>query len=72
MKKKYGTARGMRGIIIKQINIATIQLGMKILVNKLLRKCCREEVIDGVIVVAAQCIEGTSMSWAPYLLKLFQ
>jgi hypothetical protein len=24
-----------------------------------------------VIVVAAQCTEGTSVSWAPYLLNLF-
>jgi hypothetical protein len=37
----------------------------------MLRKCRREEVPAGVVVVATQCIEGTSMSWAPYLLNLF-
>jgi hypothetical protein len=72
MKKKYGTTRGMRGIMIKQINNAKTQLGAKILACKLLRKCCKEEVPAGVIAVAAQCTEGTSMSWAPYLLNLFQ
>jgi hypothetical protein len=37
----------------------------------MLRKCHREEVPVGVVAVAAQSTEGTSMSWAPYLLKLF-
>jgi hypothetical protein len=72
MKKKYGTARGTRGIIIKWINNAATQLGAKILACKLLRKCRKEEVPAGVIAVAAQCAEGTSMSWVPYLLNLFQ
>jgi hypothetical protein len=62
MKKKYGTAKGTRGIIIiKRINNAATQLGVKILAWKLLRKCRREEVPARVIVVAAQCTEGTSM-----------
>jgi hypothetical protein len=72
MKKKYGTARGMRGIIIKQINNVATQLGTNILACKFLRKCRKEEVPAGVIAVAAQCTEGTFMSWAPYLLNLFQ
>jgi hypothetical protein len=72
MKKKYGTARGTRGIIIKWINNAATQLGVKILACKLLRKRCREEVPTGVITVAALCAKGTSMIWAPYLLKFVQ
>jgi hypothetical protein len=71
MKKKYGTDRGTRGIIIKRINDATTQLGTKILACKLLRKCRREEVPAGVVAVATQCAEGTTVSWAPYLLNLF-
>jgi hypothetical protein len=71
MKNKYGTARGTRGIIIKRIKNATTQLGTKILACKLMRKCRREEVPSRVVVVAAKCVEGTSMSWAPYLLNLF-
>jgi hypothetical protein len=48
------------------------QLGTNILACKLLRKCRKDEVPAGVIAVAAQCVEGTSMSWVPYLLNLFQ
>jgi hypothetical protein len=44
MKKKYGTTRGTRGIIIKQINNASTQLGENILACKFLRKCRKEEV----------------------------
>jgi hypothetical protein len=71
MKKKYGTDRGTRGIIIKRINDVATKLGTQILACKLLIKCRREEVPAGVVAVAAQCAEGTSMSWAPYLLNLF-
>jgi hypothetical protein len=38
---------------------------------KMLIKCCREEVSAGVVAVAAQCTEGTSMRWTQYLLNLF-
>jgi len=65
MKKKYGTARGMRGIIIKWIKNVATKLGAKILACKLLRKCRKEEVPTRINLVAAQCAEGTSMSWAP-------
>jgi hypothetical protein len=72
MKKKYDTARGTRGIIIKWINNPTTQLGIKILACKFLRKCHKDEVPAGVIAIAAQCTEGTFVRWAPYLLNLFQ
>ena len=67
MKNKYGTDRGTRGIIIKWINDVVTQLGANILSCKLLRKCRKDEVPEGVIIVAAQCVEGTFMSWAPFL-----
>jgi hypothetical protein len=72
MKKKYDTNRGIRGIIIKWINNVATQLGAKILACKLLRKCHKDEVLAGVIAVAAQCVEGTFMILAPYLSNLFQ
>jgi hypothetical protein len=72
MKKKYGTARGKMGIIIKRINNAATQLGANILAYKLLRKCHKDEVLTGVIAVATQCTEGIFMSSVPYLLKFFQ
>jgi hypothetical protein len=72
MKKKYDTSRGTRGIVIKRINNAATQLGANILACKLLGKCRKDEVPAGVIAVAAQCAEGTSVSWVPYLLNMFQ
>jgi hypothetical protein len=71
MKKKYCTDRGMRGIVIKRINDVTTQMAAKILACKMLRKCHREEVSTGVVIVATQCVEGTTVSWAPYLLNFF-
>jgi hypothetical protein len=53
MKNKYGTTRGMRGIMIKRINNASTQLGAKILACKFPRKCYKDEVPAGVIAVAA-------------------
>jgi hypothetical protein len=72
MKNKYGTDRGTRGIIIKRINDVVTQLGENILACKLLRKCHKYEALAGVIAVAAQCAEGTFMSWVPYMSILFQ
>jgi hypothetical protein len=71
MKNKYNTDRGMRGIIIKRINDVVTQMAAKIMACKLLRKCRKEEVSTGVVAVATQCVEGTTVSWAPYLLNLF-
>jgi len=71
MKKNYCTTKGKIGIIIKQIKNASMQLGVKILACKLLRKCRKEEVSAGVVAVVTKCVEGTSMSWEPYLLNLF-
>jgi hypothetical protein len=71
MRNKYGIDRGMRGIIIKRINDVPTQMAAKILACKLLRKCPREEVLAGVIVVVAQFVEGTIVSWEPSLLNFF-
>ena len=72
MKKKYGTARGIKGILIKWIKNSDTQLGANILACKLLWKCGEDEVPAGVIAVATQCAKGTFVSWAPYLLNLLQ
>jgi hypothetical protein len=71
MKKKFGTNKRTQGNIIKRIKYFTIQMAAKIMACKLLRKCHKEEVPTGVIAVAAQCVEGTTISWAPYILNLF-
>jgi len=38
---------------------------------KLLWKCTKDQVPTWVIVVAEKCVEGTTMSWAPFLLNQF-
>jgi hypothetical protein len=52
MENKYEKNRGTRGIIIKSINDAATQLGVKALAYKMLIKCRREEVPAGVVAVA--------------------
>jgi hypothetical protein len=71
MKKTYGTERGSHRIIIKCISDATTRIPTKIMACKLLRKFHKEEVPAGVVAAVAQCVEGTVLSWAPYLLNLF-
>jgi hypothetical protein len=70
MKNKYGTERGSHKIIIRCITDATTRMATKIMACKLLRKFCKEEVLVRVVIVAAQCVEVTTLSGAPYLLNL--
>jgi hypothetical protein len=70
MKNKYGTERGSRRIIIRRISDFA-RMATKIMACKLLRKCRKEEVSVGVVAVVSQCADGTTLSWAPYLLNLF-
>jgi hypothetical protein len=43
----------------------------QIMAYKFLRKFRKEEVLAEVVVVVAQCAEGTTIRWAPYLLNMF-
>jgi hypothetical protein len=47
-------------------------IGRKDLSLQTAKKMPQRRSTAGVIVVATQCAEGTSMSWAPYLSNLFQ
>ena len=71
MNKKHSIDRGTQGIIIKRINDFVTQMAAKILACKLLRKFHREEVPTKVIAIASQCVKGTRVSCAPYLLNFF-
>jgi hypothetical protein len=71
MKKKYGTERGSRGMIINRISEPTMRLVTKLMACKLLRKCRKEEAPAGVIAAVTQCAKGSLLSWTPYLLNLF-
>jgi hypothetical protein len=46
-------------------------LAIKLMAYNMLRKCRKEEVSAGVFAAAAQSANGTMLSWAPYILKLF-
>jgi hypothetical protein len=71
MKKKYGTERGLHGIIIKHISDTATRMATKIMACKLLRKCCKEELLTEFFIATIDSVEGTTLSWAPYLLNLF-
>jgi hypothetical protein len=71
MKKKNEKERGSCRIIIKRISDATTRMTTKLMACKLLHKCHKEEVHVGVVAAPTQCINGTILSWAPYLLNLF-
>jgi len=71
MKKKYRTERGSHIIIIKRISDPATKMATKIKACKLLRKFLKEEVLVRVFPAIAQCVEGTTLSWAPYFLNLF-
>jgi hypothetical protein len=64
MKKTYDTERGSRDIIINRIGDASTRMATKFMAYKLLRKCCKEEVPTGVVIVLAQCANGTKLKWA--------
>ena len=59
--KTYGTERGSCRIIIKCISDVETRLDTKLMVQKFLRKCRKEEVPVGVVVAASQCTWGTML-----------
>jgi len=65
MKRTYG-----REVYLCDI-IMVIWMATKILACKMSRKCHKEEVPVEVVATEVQCMNGTSLSWAPYLLNLF-
>jgi hypothetical protein len=71
VKAQFGTSRGNRGIVLKDINDNATRFTNKLMACKLLRKCRKEEAPTGVIAVVAQCTKGVMFSWAPYLLNQF-
>jgi hypothetical protein len=71
MKKSYGIERGLHEIIIKRISDIATRMATKLMACKLLQKCHKEEVLAGVLAVAAQCANNTMLGWAPYLFNMF-
>jgi hypothetical protein len=71
IKAKYGTGRGSRRIRINDINDHVTRFATRLLGCNLMCKCMKEEVLARVVAATTQCIKGSSMSWAPYLLNSF-
>jgi hypothetical protein len=71
MNKKYGTERWSHGIIIRRISGVATRISTKTMACKFLKKFRKEEVSARVFTAESQCVEGTTLSWAPYLLNLF-
>jgi hypothetical protein len=62
MREKFHTVRGVHGLDVPSICDPTIRIVMQALACKLLRKCRKDQVPIGVIVVTEKCVEGVSMS----------
>lgn len=71
VKAQFGTNRGNKGIVLKDINDNATRFANKLMACKLPRKCRKEEAPIGVIAVAAHCAKGVMFSWALYLLNEF-
>jgi len=53
-KAQFGTSRGNRGIVLRDINDNATRFASKLVACKLLRKCRKEEAPAGVIIVIVQ------------------
>jgi hypothetical protein len=71
VKAQFGTSRGNRGIVLKDIRDNVTRFTNNIMAFKILRKCRKEEVSVGVIAVAAQCAKGVMFGSTPYMLNQF-
>jgi hypothetical protein len=69
MKKKYGTERGSREIIIKRISDAMTRMATKIMACKLLRKCRKEEVPAGVVASCNTVCGGNHTQLGPVFVE---
>jgi hypothetical protein len=69
VKAQFGTSRGNRGIVLKDINDNETRFASKLMACKILRKYQKEEAPRGFIAVVVQCVKGVMFSWAPYLLN---
>jgi len=71
VKDQFGTCKGSRGMIIKNINDPSIRFMTNMISCKLLRKCCKEEAPSRLVAIVVQCAMGTILSWEPDLLNVF-
>lgn len=71
MKKKYKLEKKKRDYMISSVNNKAIRVATQILVGKVMRKCCADEVPTSIVALAEQCAEGAQFNWSEYLCKEF-
>jgi len=71
VKVQFGTDRGSRGMIIKNINEPSTRFVTKLMVCKLLKKNRKEEASIGLIETVVQCVKGIVLIWESCFLNLF-
>jgi hypothetical protein len=69
MRETFHIVRGVWKLDVPSICDPTIRITTQELACKLLRKCRKDQVSTGVIVAAEKCVDGVSMSWAPFLVN---
>jgi hypothetical protein len=69
VKEQFGTKKGNKGIFLRDINNNVERFTNKLMACKVLRRCRKEEAIEGFIIVTAQCVKGVMFIWASYLLN---
>jgi hypothetical protein len=71
MRVNFCMVRGVRSMNVTTVCNPTIRISTHMLACKHLLKCKKDQVPTWVIVVIEKCVEGTTMSWAPFLLNQF-
>jgi len=71
MKRKYKLAKKKWGYAISSMSDKAVKVAIQILADKVMRKCCRDEVPALVVALAEQCAEGVQFNWSEFLCKEF-
>lgn len=58
MKKKCELEKKKRGYAINNIKDKGVRIATQLLAEKVMRKCCEDEVPEWVVALAEQCAEG--------------
>jgi hypothetical protein len=69
MEEKYGTLRGACRLDIASINEDTVKFAAQVLDYNLLRKCCKDQVLAGVIEGTKKFVAGVMMNWSTFLMN---
>jgi len=71
MKEKLKLVKKPRGYAISSISDPVVKVATQILVGKVMRKCCKDELLAPGIALVAQCTEGVQFNWVHYLCDEF-